>query len=84
MESDILKSKKDIYRTWGYQRNFHFYGNVDPLECTFMAPLAHFNEGVPVHFFRLMEVPTMRLPNVKALLRWPSRMHIYGSVDPFQ
>ena len=26
----------------------------------------------------------MRLPNVKMLLRWPSRMHIYGSVGPFQ
>ena len=23
----------------------------------------------------------MRLPNVKALLRWPSRMHIYGIVE---
>ena len=30
-----------------------------------MAPLALFNEGVPAHFFHLMEVPTMRLPNVK-------------------
>ena len=30
-----------------------------------MTPLALFNEGVPAHFFRLMEVPTMRLPNVK-------------------
>ena len=49
-----------------------------------MAPLALFNEGVPAHFFHLMEVPTMRLPNVKMLLRWPSRMHIYGSVGPFQ
>ena len=27
------------YRTWGYQHNLHFYGNVDPLECIFMAPL---------------------------------------------
>ena len=47
-----------------------------------MAPLALFNEGVPAHFFHLMEVPTMRLPNVKLLLRWPScRMHIYGFVE---
>ena len=45
-----------------------------------MAPLALFNEGVPTHFFRLMEVPTMRLPNVQILLRWPSRMHIYGFI----
>ena len=32
-------------------------------------------------FFHLMEVPTMRLPNVKMLLRWPSRMHIYCFVE---
>ena len=38
------------------------------LECIFMAPLALFNEGVPAHFSRLMEAPTMRLPNVKTLL----------------
>ena len=62
----------------GYQCNLHFYGSVGPLECIFMAPLALFNEGVPAHFFHLMEVPTMRLPNVKILLCWPSRMHIYG------
>ena len=24
----------------------------------------------------------MRLPNVKMLLRWPSRMHIFDSIDP--
>ena len=45
-----------------------------------MALSALFNEGVRAHFFHLMEVPTMRLPNVKMLLRWPSRMHIYGFV----
>ena len=49
-----------------------------------MAPLALFNEGVPAHFFHLIQVPTMRLLNVKVLLRWPSRMHIYGSAGPFQ
>ena len=27
--------------------------------------------------FHLLEVPTTRLPNVKMLLCWPSRMHIY-------
>ena len=27
--------------------------------------------------------PQRRLPNVKVLLRWPSIMHIYGSVGPF-
>ena len=31
--------------------------------------------------FHLMEVPTIRLPNVKMLLRWPSRMHIYCFVE---
>ena len=66
---------------WGYQRNFHFYGNVDPLECIFMALLALSNEGVPAHFFHFMEAPTMRLPNVKMLLCWSSRMHIYGFVQ---
>ena len=45
-----------------------------------MAPLALFNEGVPAHFCHLMEVPTMRLPNAKILLRWPSRMYNYCSV----
>ena len=39
-----------------------------------MAPFALLNE----------EVPTMRLPNIKMLLHWPSRMHIYGSIGPFQ
>ena len=39
------------------------------------------NEGVPVHFFHLIETPTMRLPNVKMLLHWPSRMHIYGFIE---
>ena len=65
----------------GYQRNFHFNGSVDPLECIFMAPLALFNEGVPAHFFHLVEVPMMRLPNVKMLLCWPSRIYIYGFVE---
>ena len=60
--------------------NLHFYGSVGPLECIFMAPLALFNEGVPAHFFHLMEAPTMRLPNAKILLCWPSRMHIYDFV----
>ena len=46
-----------------------------------MAPLALFNEGVPAHFFHLVEVPTMRLTNVKMLLHWPSGMHIYGFVE---
>ena len=46
-----------------------------------MAPLALLTEGVPVHFFHLMEVPTMRLPNIKMLLHWPSRMHIYCFVE---
>ena len=64
----------------GVPAQFHFNGSVGPLECIFMALLALFNEGVPAHFFRLMEVPTVRLPNVKMLLRWPSRMHIYGFV----
>ena len=38
-----------------------------------MASLALFNEGVPAHFFHLVEAPTMRLPNVKMLLCRPSR-----------
>ena len=62
----------------GYKHIFHFYGSVGPLECIFMALLALFNEGVPTHFFHLMEAPTMRLQNAKILLHWPSRMHIYG------
>ena len=47
----------------------------------FIALLALSNAGVPAHFFHLMEAPTMRLPNVKMLLCWPSRMHIYGFVE---
>ena len=43
--------------------------------------VALFNEGAPGHFFHLMEVPTMRLPNVKMLLRWSSRMHICCFVE---
>ena len=31
--------------------------------------------------FHLMEVPTTRLPNVKTLLHWPSRMYIYCFVE---
>ena len=31
--------------------------------------------------FHLMEVPTMTLPNVKILLRWPSRMQILEQFD---
>ena len=79
-------SKKHIYGSVGpllmrgYQRNLHFNGSIGPLKSIFMAPLALFNEGVPAHFFHLMEVPTMRLPNVKILLCWSSRMHIYGFV----
>ena len=64
----------------GYQHIFQFDGNVGPLECIFVALLPLFNDGVPAHFFHLMEAPTMRLPNVKILLRWPSKMHIYGFV----
>ena len=40
-----------------------------------------FNEGAPGHFFHLMEVPTMRLPNVKMLLHWPSRVQISQQLD---
>ena len=58
----------------------HAEGLFGPLECIFMAPLVLFNEGVPGHFFHLMEVPTMRLQNAKTLLCWSSRMHIYGLV----
>ena len=64
----------------GYQDIFHFDGYVGPLECIFIAPLALFNEGAPGHFFHLMEAPMMRLQSAKILLRWPSRMHIYGFV----
>ena len=39
-----------------------------------MAPLTLFNVGVL----------TTRLSNVNMLLHWLSRMHIYGSVGPFQ
>ena len=46
-----------------------------------MALLALSNEGAPTHFFHLMEAPLMRLPNVKTLLSWPSRMQIYGFVE---
>ena len=46
-----------------------------------MALLTLSNEGAPAHFFHLMEAPTMRLPNVKMLLCWPSRMHIYGFIE---
>ena len=53
------------YRLWGYQRNFHFYGFVGPLECIFMALLALFNEGVPAHFFHLKEAPMMSRPERK-------------------
>ena len=66
---------------WGYQDIFHFDGYVGPLECIFMAPLALFSEGAAGHFFSLWTAPTMRLPNVKMLLHWPSRMHIYGFVE---
>ena len=58
-----------------------FYGNIDILEYIFMALLTLFNEGVPAHFLHLIEAPTMRLPNIKMLLRWPSRMHIYGFIE---
>ena len=46
-----------------------------------MAPLTLSSAGVPAHFFHLMEAPTMRLPNVKILICWPSRMQISGFVD---
>ena len=46
-----------------------------------MALLALFKEGVPGHFFHLLEAPTMILQNTKTLLCWPSRMHIYGFVE---
>ena len=46
-----------------------------------MALLTLSNEGAPAHFFHLMEAPTMRLPNVKILICWSSRMQIYGFVE---
>ena len=46
-----------------------------------MALLTLSNAGAPAHFFHLMDAPTMRLPNVKVLLCWPSRMQIYGFVE---
>ena len=46
-----------------------------------MALLALSNEGAPAHFFHLMEAPTMRLPNVRTLLCWPSIIQIYGFVE---
>ena len=46
-----------------------------------MALLTLSNEGAPAHFFHLMEAPTMRLPNVKILLCWPSRMQSYAFVE---
>ena len=64
----------------GYQDISPFYGYVGPLECIFMAPLALFIEGVPGHFFHLMEAPMTRLQNAKMLLCWPSRRRFYGFV----
>ena len=49
----------------------------------FMALLTLSNEGAPAHFFHLMEAPTMRLPNVKMLLCWLSRIQIYGFVENY-
>ena len=46
-----------------------------------MALLTLSNGGAPAHLFHLMEAPTMRLPNVKILLCWPSRKQIYGFVE---
>ena len=63
-----LKTALVVYNM-GDQCNFHFNGSVGPLKSIFMAPLALFNEGVPAHFFCLMEVPTMRLPNIKMFFR---------------
>ena len=65
----------------GYQHILQFYGSVGPLECIFMALLTLSNAGAPARFFHLMEAPTMRLPNVKILICWPSRMQIYGFVE---
>ena len=41
----------------------------------------HFFYMVDQYFGNLMEVPTTRLPNVKMLLRWPSRMQILEQFD---
>ena len=62
----------------GVQHISPFYGSVGLLECIFIAPLALFNEGYERTFFTFVEAPMMRLQNAKALLCWPSRMHIYG------
>ena len=76
MEQFVSMKVRDHFSPYGGTPNEapkrEKYYSVDRLECIFMAPLALFNE----------EVPTMRLPNVKMLLCWPSRMHIYGSVGP--
>ena len=46
-----------------------------------MALLTLSNEGAPAHFFHLMEAPTMRLPNVRMLLCYPSSMRVSGFVE---
>ena len=46
-----------------------------------MALLTLSNARAPAHFFHLILAPTMRLPNEKMLLCWPSRMQIYGLVE---
>ena len=46
-----------------------------------MALLTFSNEGAPAHFFHLIEASMMRLQNVKMLLCWSSRMHVYGFVE---
>ena len=61
----------------GYRHIFQFYDSVGPLECIFMAVLTLSN----AHFFHLIETSTMRLPDVKILVGWPSRMQIYGFVE---
>ena len=68
IENHTFFSMMEQFVSMGVQHNLHFYGNVDPLECIFMALLALFDEGVPAHFFHLIEAPTMRLPNEKPLL----------------
>ena len=35
----------------------------------------------PLELQALLEVPMRRLQNVKTLICWPSRMHIYCSVE---
>ena len=52
-----------------------YFGNdsLEPFECIFLALLAL--------FFYLMEVPTMRPPDVKMLLCWLSRMQILEQFD---